>query len=179
MAINNLGHYAHPKGGLKPNTTAPAQARTSFAGPGETFPDGDENHARLAIPAASRSEHAGNITPAEEATIQANARGKLRSYKVGPTKGPIAEVRKHVVDHPDVHPTAKRLIIAEIAKVAANGNTHAQVDAHGTENGEHHILVKPRPDLSSTPGGRFGYSPNKPPMAGPPMPGASGMPIGS
>lgn len=61
------------------------------AGPNGSFPIGDKKHARLAISGATRSERAGNISPAEEAKIKARARaklghtakqrtGKLRSY---------------------------------------------------------------------------------------------------
>ena len=48
-----------------------------FALPGERFPIGDPEHARLAIPGASRAEHAGNITPGQEASIKRKARAKL------------------------------------------------------------------------------------------------------
>ena len=48
-----------------------------FAGPGKSFPVNDANHARLAISGATRSEHAGNISPEEEARIKAKAREKL------------------------------------------------------------------------------------------------------
>ena len=48
-----------------------------FAGPGKSFPISDSNHARLAIGGATRSERAGNISPAEEEKIKAAARAKL------------------------------------------------------------------------------------------------------
>lgn len=48
-----------------------------FAGPGKSFPVNDANHARLAISGATRSEHAGNISPEEEDRIKATARAKL------------------------------------------------------------------------------------------------------
>jgi hypothetical protein len=54
-----------------------AFAPSRFAGPGRSFPIEDKTHARLAIGGATRSEHAGNITPAEEAAIKARARAKL------------------------------------------------------------------------------------------------------
>jgi hypothetical protein len=52
-----------------------------FAGPHRSFPINDPTHARLAISAASRSEHAGNISPSTAARIQAKARAKLRKTK--------------------------------------------------------------------------------------------------
>ncbi len=48
-----------------------------FAGPGKSFPVSDPVHARMAISGATRSEHAGNISPAEEERIKATARAKL------------------------------------------------------------------------------------------------------
>lgn len=48
-----------------------------FAGPGRSFPINDALHARLAIGGATRSMHAGNISPEEAARIQAQARAKL------------------------------------------------------------------------------------------------------
>ena len=44
------------------------------------FPIGDPTHARLAISGATRSAHAGNITPAQEASIKAKARAKLNHF---------------------------------------------------------------------------------------------------
>ena len=49
----------------------------NFALPGKRFPVGDDEHARLAIGGATRAEHAGNITPVQEAMIKAKARRKL------------------------------------------------------------------------------------------------------
>ncbi|WP_298800134.1 hypothetical protein [uncultured Devosia sp.] len=48
-----------------------------FAGPGKSFPIGDDKHARLAIGGATRSFNAGNISESEEDTIKAKARAKL------------------------------------------------------------------------------------------------------
>jgi len=53
--------------------------KSSFAGPGRSFPIQDTNHARLAISGATRSEHAGNISASEANKIKAKARGKLYS----------------------------------------------------------------------------------------------------
>lgn len=93
---DNLGQYLHPKGGMKapakpmapsmkptagskigPNTTASPKARSVTAGPNSSFPIGTAKNARLAIPMSTRSERAGNITPAQVATIKAKARAKL------------------------------------------------------------------------------------------------------
>jgi hypothetical protein len=51
--------------------------KSSFAGPGRSFPINDANHARLAIGGATRSERAGNISASEAESIKAKARGKL------------------------------------------------------------------------------------------------------
>ena len=51
--------------------------KSSFAGPGRSFPINDANHARLAIGGATRSERAGNISASEAERIKAKARGKL------------------------------------------------------------------------------------------------------
>ncbi len=51
---------------------------SQFAGPNRSFPINDAIHAQKAIQLAPRSEHAGNITPAQSAAIQAKARAKLK-----------------------------------------------------------------------------------------------------
>ena len=51
--------------------------KSSFAGPGRSFPVNDPTHARLAIGGATRSERAGNISASEANSIKAKARGKL------------------------------------------------------------------------------------------------------
>lgn len=48
-----------------------------FAGPHHSFPINDKTHARMAISGATRSEHAGNISASEAASIKAKARKKL------------------------------------------------------------------------------------------------------
>jgi hypothetical protein len=53
--------------------------KSSFAGPGKSFPVNDPTHARMAISGATRSEHAGNISASEAERIKAKARGKLYS----------------------------------------------------------------------------------------------------
>lgn len=50
---------------------------SSFAGPDRSFPISDPTHARLAIGGATRSEHAGNISPATADKIKAKARKAL------------------------------------------------------------------------------------------------------
>ena len=61
-----------------------------FALPGGTkaskkpaFPLGDKKHQRLAVGGATRSQRAGNITPAQAAKVKAEARAKLRAGKKG------------------------------------------------------------------------------------------------
>lgn len=54
---------------------------SEFAGPGKSFPVGDETHARLAISGATRSYNAGNISESEKNRIQAEARARLGRYK--------------------------------------------------------------------------------------------------
>jgi hypothetical protein len=83
---DNLGEYLHPVRGtdmakIGPNTTASAQARSKTAGPNGSFPIGDAKHARLAIPMATRSERAGNITPAQAATVKRRAQAALKRVK--------------------------------------------------------------------------------------------------
>jgi hypothetical protein len=56
--------------------------KKEFAGPKKSFPVNDKNHARLAISGATRSENAGNISPAEAASIKAKARKKLGKGKL-------------------------------------------------------------------------------------------------
>lgn len=48
-----------------------------FAGPGRSFPVNDATHQRMAISGATRSMHAGNITPQQAAAIKAKARALL------------------------------------------------------------------------------------------------------
>ncbi|MDE2101722.1 MAG: hypothetical protein KGL39_31035 [Patescibacteria group bacterium] len=58
-----------------------AMPKKDFAGGGpkgaKSFPMNDAVHARMAISGATRSERAGNISPAKEASIKARARKKL------------------------------------------------------------------------------------------------------
>lgn len=58
-------------------TLGPSKVPGPKAGPNGSFPIGDAKHARLAIGGATRSERAGNISPAEEAHIKEEARAKL------------------------------------------------------------------------------------------------------
>lgn len=52
--------------------------KSSFAGPGESFPISDPEHARLAIGGATRSERAGNISESTAESIKSRARKVLR-----------------------------------------------------------------------------------------------------
>lgn len=79
---------------MKPNTTAPAQARSEFALPGGHFPIGDQKHAVLAQQMAPKSYNAGNITKAEEETVISKAKaaagdGKARRAALR-AKTPVA-----------------------------------------------------------------------------------------
>lgn len=64
----------------------PSDVPGKKAGPNGSFPVGDKKHAKLAIGGATRSERAGNISPAEEAKIKAEARKKLGDGKPKPKK---------------------------------------------------------------------------------------------
>ena len=55
----------------------PSNVPGKKAGPNGSFPIGDPKHARLAIGGATRSERAGNISPAAEAHIKSEARAEL------------------------------------------------------------------------------------------------------
>lgn len=59
----------------------PSNVPGKKAGPNGSFPIGDKKHARLAIGGATRSERAGNISPATEASIKAKARAALKGSK--------------------------------------------------------------------------------------------------
>lgn len=58
-------------------------SKSSFAGPGRSFPIEDKVHARMAISGATRSERAGNISASTAASIKAKARNKLGGGKRG------------------------------------------------------------------------------------------------
>lgn len=60
-------------------STRNALPNSSFAGPGRSFPVNDAEHARKAIQLAPRSEHAGNISASQEASIVRKAKAKLYS----------------------------------------------------------------------------------------------------
>lgn len=49
-----------------------------FAGPGKSYPVEDKAHARAAIQDAPKGVKAGNITPMQEAMIDAKARKVLK-----------------------------------------------------------------------------------------------------
>jgi hypothetical protein len=55
--------------------------KSSFAGPGKSFPINDPTHARLAISGATRAQNAGNISAGTAAGIKAKARAKLGKGK--------------------------------------------------------------------------------------------------
>ena len=76
--------------------------KKDFAGPGTSFPIGDQTHARLAISGATRSEHAGNISQSEEESIKAKARAKLGDDKSDP---PMTDHKRAVMgmNHEHVH----------------------------------------------------------------------------
>ena len=61
-------------------------APSQFALPGERFPIGDPEHQELAIGGATRAEHAGNITKAQESMIKRKARAKL-AHSAGSMSG--------------------------------------------------------------------------------------------
>lgn len=54
-----------------------AMPASEFALPGGRFPVNDRNHAEAALSGASRALNAGNITPAQKATVDAKADAKL------------------------------------------------------------------------------------------------------
>lgn len=53
--------------------------QTSFAGPNKTFPDPDIGHARKIFQLGPRSVHAGNMTMADLAKVEAKAKRKFPS----------------------------------------------------------------------------------------------------
>lgn len=77
-------------------TTRRAMPKSEFAGPGKSFPINDKPHARLAIPMATRSERAGNISAGTADKIKAKARAKL-----GESEGKTE--RRGGVRHPASH----------------------------------------------------------------------------
>lgn len=58
-----------------------ALPKKDFAGPGKSFPLENKKHDRAAISGATRSERAGNISPATEDRIKAEARAKLKGKR--------------------------------------------------------------------------------------------------
>lgn len=57
-----------------------AMPASQFALPGGRFPIPDPSHARAALSGAPRALAAGNITPAQKATVDAKADAKLGSH---------------------------------------------------------------------------------------------------
>ena len=82
--------------------------KSDFAGPGRSFPIQDATHQRMAISGATRSEHAGNISPAEEERIKAEARAKLgkggaeadphQEHRAAVAKMDPAKLHQHMMD---------------------------------------------------------------------------------
>jgi len=52
--------------------------KSSFAGPGRSFPVEDKAHAQAALRLVGRAVRAGHITPAQADAIKAMARAKLK-----------------------------------------------------------------------------------------------------
>lgn len=61
---------------------------SKFAGPDRSYPVEDKNHAINAKARATQQEHAGNLSPAEDAHIQARANAVLK------VKGQLMKGRK-------------------------------------------------------------------------------------
>lgn len=82
----------------------PSDVPGKKAGPNGSFPVGDAKHARLAIGGATRSEHAGNISPSQEAHIKAEARAELRKDDGHTTSGMDRAMQAHADKH---HPVKR------------------------------------------------------------------------
>lgn len=76
--------YDTKTGQMKPNTTAPAKARSKTAGPNKSFPVGDKTHERLAEQMAPRSYNAGHISKGQEQTIIRKAKAALGEASAAP-----------------------------------------------------------------------------------------------
>ena len=76
MTVNHERDYfalmAYSKGKMQASSVPGKKA-----GPNGSFPVGDPKHARLAIGAATRSEHAGHISSSTAAHIKTEARKEL------------------------------------------------------------------------------------------------------
>jgi hypothetical protein len=57
-----------------------SMSQSEYALPGKRFPLNDKNHDRAAISGATRAERAGNISPAQESRVKAQARSKLGNH---------------------------------------------------------------------------------------------------
>jgi hypothetical protein len=114
-----------------------AMPKSEFAGPGRSFPVNDSTHARMAISGATRSEHAGNISPAEADRIKAEARGKLDKWENkksgGDPKGVPAMDHKAAVAK--MHPDHVHRLVTEAA--AGMHGAHAM-------NHAHHAMMMPQ-----------------------------------
>lgn len=64
---------------LTPSKRA-AMPQSQFAMAGKRFPMNDAEHQRLAVSGATRSEHAGNISPSTADKIKSEARAKLQQH---------------------------------------------------------------------------------------------------
>lgn len=72
----------------------PSKVPGRKAGPNGSFPIGDAKHARLAIPMAAKSFHAGNISASQEHHIQSEARAALGKNKSGKSYSGLARGNK-------------------------------------------------------------------------------------
>jgi hypothetical protein len=88
-------------------------SQSQFAMPGKRFPINDKEHARLAIGGATRSEHAGNISPAMADKIKAAARKKLdqsHALSIGGAKHQLAGGHISQQQHDHIVKSAKGAI---------------------------------------------------------------------
>ena len=76
------------------------------------FPMNDENHARLAISGATRSEHAGNISASEAERIKSEARAKLAHWGKGGSDGKPEDHKAAVAK---MHPEHVHRMVTEAA----------------------------------------------------------------
>lgn len=132
--------------------------KKDFAGSGDSFPIEDKTHAREAISGATRSEHAGNISSSEEASIKAKARAKLGDGDADdPAKGQGDAHAKAKAAVAKMHPTHVHKLIqdAHSGKFGPEAQQTAQQAMQGgspAETGD--APAQDAPDYSSMFSGR-------------------------
>ena len=98
--------------------------KSQFAGPGESYPIPDANHARLAKSGASRAANVGNISEAQKESIDDKADRKLGIKEGSPRDRKID--RSKGITEDDNKPSAPSRSVGKIMAAGSHAQRHGR-----------------------------------------------------